>query len=58
MNKTEIAKLQAMLTDFYMVIESVEDKQKLLNAYDIINPIINKELEVAERNFRQLEVLT
>lgn len=42
MNNTEIAKLQSMLTDFYMAIESAEDREKLLNAYDIINPIINK----------------
>lgn len=45
MDRTEMAKLQTMLTDFYMVINSTEDKQKLLNAYDIINPIINKQLQ-------------
>lgn len=45
MNNTEMAKLQAMLTDFYMTIESAEDREKLLKAYDIINPIINKQLQ-------------
>lgn len=44
MSNQELVKLQTLLTKLYTRVESVKDKKALLNAYDIINPIVKEEL--------------
>lgn len=44
MSNQEMVKLQTLLTKLYMDVKSVEDKEILLSAYDVLNPVIYKEL--------------
>lgn len=44
MNNQELVQLQTLLSKLYINVKSVEDKEILLSAYDVLNPVIYKEL--------------